>query len=183
MEKKVNENVLRFQQQAKAYNDAIKALELAKTFADKFDGKVINKRFTTTLNEAAKTFLGNQVVNFSLHYSGYNCTMEQNIIELEIYLYDRYKCYEGGCVYIDDDRLRVYSDYRQYKAYIDEDSRLNKDLFIKAINTTIDIHHNLMERYQYCADNFDDIMNKIIEENKRIEAFKKEIPSPMHIFL
>lgn len=52
--------VYKFEQQVKAYNDAIKALEVAKTLADKFDGKVINKRFTNALNEASDKFFGKE---------------------------------------------------------------------------------------------------------------------------
>lgn len=91
--------VYKFEQQVKAYNDAIKALEVAKTLADKFDGKVINKRFTNALNEATNAFFGkDNVVIFSLDATHYDWSHKQNVTQIELYLSDRCKCYEGGLI-------------------------------------------------------------------------------------
>ena len=54
--------------QVKVFNDAIKSLEAIKVIADKFDGKVINKRFITKLNEISD---GNIII-FSLEEKGYD---------------------------------------------------------------------------------------------------------------
>ena len=54
--------------QVKVFNDAIKSLEAIKVIADKFDGKVINKRFITKLNEISDR----NIIVFSLEEEGYD---------------------------------------------------------------------------------------------------------------
>jgi hypothetical protein len=173
--------IYKFEQQVKVYNDAIKAFEVAKTLADKFNGKVINKRFITAINKACEEAFGKQMVNFSLYNSGYSYSHKQNVTELEIYLYDRCKCYDGGCIYIDNDRLRVYELDSNGDCYINADGRLDKEVFLKAIDKQIANCKDAMGKYQYCIDNFEAILDKVREENKRLEALQKEIPYPMHM--
>ena len=170
----------KFKQQIKAYNDAIKAFEVAKTLADKFDGKVINKRFITALNDAAKEAFGKQEVNFSLYASGYNHIRKQNIVQLQLFLYDRCKVFEGGCVYIGNDRIIVYETNNDGDCYINAEGRLNKAAFLEAMDNVIESCKKEITTYQYCIDNFDLILDKVRAENKRLKELQEEIPFPMH---
>ena len=54
--------------QVKVFNDAIKSLDAIKVLADNFDGKVINKRFITKLNEISDR----NIIIFSLEEKGYS---------------------------------------------------------------------------------------------------------------
>lgn len=60
--------------QIKVFNDAIKSLEAIKVIADNFDGKVINKRFITKLNEISDR----NIIIFSLEEEGYDKIAEIN---------------------------------------------------------------------------------------------------------
>lgn len=176
-----NVQVYKFQQQVKAYNDAVKALEVAKTLADKFDGKVINKRFVTALNEASNKFFGKSNVVFSLCQEGYNYSHKQNIVQIELYLTDRCKCYEGGCIYIGNDRVRVYEVSTDSDCYINSDGRLNKEIFIKALDKQINNCKEAISKYQLCIDHFDEYLDKVKDFNKKLDELRKEIPYPMGI--
>lgn len=174
--------VYKFEQQVKAYNDAIKALEAAKTLADKFDGKVINKRFANALNEVSEqTFGGKQMVIFSIQQQGYDYSYKQNVVQIELYLTDRCKCYDGGCVYIGNDRVHVYEVSHDSKCYVNADGRLDKEMYLKALDKQIDGCKKSVEEYQKCIDHFDEYINKVKEFNKKLDELKKEIPSPMGI--
>lgn len=174
--------VYKFEQQVKAYNDAIKALEVAKTLADKFDGKVINKRFTKALNEASDNFFGKErQVIFSISPVHYDWSHKQNITQIELYLSDRCKCYEGGCVYIDYDRVHVYELSNDSECYVNAEGRLNKEVFLKALDKQIENCKDAISKFQLCIDHFDEYLNKVKDFNKKLEELKKEIPYPMGI--
>ena len=68
--------------QIKVFNDAIKSLEAIKVIADKFDGKVINKRFITNLNEISDR----NIIIFSLEEEGYNKIAGINEKVVSLYL-------------------------------------------------------------------------------------------------
>lgn len=172
----------KFEQQVKNLQDAIKAFELSKTLADKFDNKVINKRFIDALNNAANEAFGENEVRFGFYEYGMSYSHKQYIKEIEVFCYDRRKCFKGGCVYIDDYRYRLDEiDMVKGPCYINSDGRLVKEVFLKAIEKEIAYLNKRIGEYQYCIDNFDAILDKVREENKRLEALRKEIPSPMYV--
>lgn len=174
--------ICKFQQQVKNYQDAIKAFEVAATLADKFDGKVMNKRFIDALNNAAEEAFGDKKVHFSFYDYGMSHSLNQCVKEIDVYCYDRCKNFDGGCVYIDNYTHRLYEvDNVKGPCYINKEGRLVKEIFLKAIEKKIADLKKSIDEYQYCADNFDAILDKIREENKRIDALRKEIPRPMYI--
>lgn len=174
--------IFKFMQQIKAYNDAINALEVAKTLADKFNGKTINKRFTNALNEAVNDFFGeDHLVVFSLAPTHYDWEHHQNITQIRLYLSDRCKCYDGGCVYIGNDTIQVYELSDKSECYINAEGKLNKEIYLKALDNQIEKCKRAIHEYQLCVDHFDEYLDKIREVNKKLEELRKEIPYPMAI--
>lgn len=163
--------------QIEVFGKSIKALELAKTFADRFDGKVINKRFTNALNEASNQVFGNNEVVFGLKADGYNYTRKQNIVELVFSITDTR--YNAG--YIDYNKFIIFEIDKSSDSYINADGRLNKDIFIEAIDKQISNAKESIRNYQKCIDNFDNYLDRVKQLNKEIDDLKKDIPYPMSI--
>lgn len=166
----------KWQHQVKVFNDAIKSLEIIKPLADKFNGKVINKRFTTAMNEVADT----EIVRFSIHEKGYNRTAKVNEKVVAMYLCDRGFKAENGWEYIDEDNFEV-REFSDTDFYINADGRLVKDFFIHAVDNMIEYFKRRIAEYQDCIDNFDKYLEEIANVNKQINELKKKLHYPMSI--
>lgn len=169
--------ILKCKQQIIAYTDGINALEQLKSLADKFDGKVINKRFIT----ATKEVVDKNLVTFVLENNGYNYARKQNELRISLYLHNRSICYEGGCVYIDASQITIYQNSIDSDFYINADGRLNKELFIQAIDKTITTIRNYIVEYQRAIDFCDIYVEKVKRLNEELSALKKELPFPLYI--
>lgn len=167
---------IKWQHQVKVFNDAIKSLEVIKPLADKFDGKVINKRFTTAMNEVADK----EIVRFSIHEKGYNRTAKVNEKVVSLYLCDRGFKAENGWGYIDEDDFEV-REFSDTDFYINADGRLVKDFFIQAVDNMIEFFNGRIAEYQDCIDNFDKYLEEIRNVNKQIDELKKKLHYPMSI--
>lgn len=156
--------------QVKVFNDAIKSLEAIKVLADKFDGKVINKRFITKLNEISD---GNIII-FSL-IAGIN----EKVVSL--YLTDRcFKNDSGSWSYIDEDHFNI-REANEKDFYINKDGRLVKEYFIQGIDKTIEFFKTKIAQYQDCIDHFDEYMAEIKKINAEIDELRNKIHFPMSI--
>lgn len=163
--------------QVKVFNDAIKSLEAIKVVADKFDGKVINKRFITKLNEISD---GN-IINFSLEEKGYDYTAKMNEKVVSLYLTDRsFKNDSGSWTYIDENSFDIL-EVNNKDFYINKDGRLVKEYFIQGIDKTIEIFKSKIAKYQDCIDHFDEYMAEVKKINAEIAELRKKLHFPMSI--
>ena len=172
----------KWKQQIKVYNDGITALETIKSLADKFDGKVINKRFTNACNKIVDL----KLVRISLEEEGYNYRAEMNEKRLLVHLADRSARQinnagvEIGWTYVEDPKIEVRPD-DGVSLYINADSRLEKDLFIKAIDDTIKETQRRIGIFKDAVNNFDTYMEKVEEVNKQLETLRRDLPTPFGI--
>lgn len=165
----------KWKKQVKVYNDAIKALETIKPLADKFDGKVINKRFKDALNDICKDI----DVAFSIDEKGYNRYAKVNEKIIVMRLTDRsFPTSEVSCGYIDEDRFEIWQVDNE-KFYINGDGRLAKDIFIQAVDRMIDVVNERIAQYQDCIDNFDAYMDEVRKVNETIKALGDKLHYPM----
>ena len=120
--------------QVKVFNDAIKSLETIKVIADKFDGKVINKRFITKLNEISDC----NIIIFSLEEKGYDKIAGINEKVVSLYLTGRcFKNDSGSWSYIDEDSFSIL-EANNKDLYLNKDGRLVKQYLIQGIDKTIE---------------------------------------------
>ena len=163
--------------QVKVFNDAIKSLEAIKIIADKFDGKVINKRFITKLNEISD---GNIII-FSLEEKGYDKIAGINEKVVSLYLTDRcFKNDSGSWSYIDEDSFSIL-EANNKDFYINKDGRLVKEYFIQGIDKTIEFFKTKIAQYQDCIDHFDEYMAEVKKINAEIDELRNKIHFPMSI--
>lgn len=163
--------------QVKVFNDAIKSLEAIKVIADNFDGKVINKRFITKLNEISDS----DIIIFSLEEKGYDYIAEINEKVVSLYLTDRrFKNDRGSWSYIDEDSFNIL-EVNEKDFYINKDGRLVKEYFIQGIDKTIEIFKRKIAQYQDCIDHFDEYMAEVKKINAEINELRNKISFPMSI--
>ena len=163
--------------QIKVFNDAIKSLEAIKIVADKFDGKVINKRFITNLNEISDR----NIIIFSLEEEGYNKIAGINEKVVSFYLTDRrFKDDRGSCAYIDEDSFNIL-EANEKDFYINKDGRLVKEYFIQGIDKTIENFKARIAKYQDCIDHLDEYMAEVKQINAEIDELRNKIHFPMYI--
>ena len=163
--------------QVKVLNDAIKSLEAIKVIADNFDGKVINKRFITKLNEISDR----KIIIFSLEEKGYDYVAKINEKVVSFYLTDRrFKDDRGSCAYIDEDSFNIL-EANEKDFYINKDGRLVKEFFIQGIDKTIEIFKAKIAMYQDCIDHFDEYMAEVKKINAEIDELRNKIHFPMTI--
>lgn len=62
--------------------------------------------------------------------------------------------------------------------YINADGRLEKDLFIKAIDDTIKETHRRIGIFEDAVNNFDTYMEKVEEVNKQLDTLRRDLPTP-----
>lgn len=178
LNKEVSNGVFpRWKQQIKAFDGGIKSLEGIKTLADKFDGKVINKRFVNAMNEITDE----KVAIFSLVEKGYDYRTKINEKIISIYLTDRsFPTSKCTCGYIDEDRFDV-REINEKDFYINGDGRLVKEFFIKALDDMIAILTQRRDAYQDCINNFDEYLDEVRKINNEIEELRKKVHYPMSI--
>ena len=163
--------------QVKVLNDAIKSLEAIKVIADNFDGKVINQRFITKLNEISDR----KIIIFSLEEKGYDYVAKINEKVVSFYLTDRrFKDDRGSCAYIDEDSFNIL-EANEKDFYINKDGRLVKEFFIQGIDKTIEIFKVKIAKYQDCIDHFDEYMAEVKKINAEIDELRNKIHFPMTI--
>lgn len=164
--------------QVKVFNDAIKSLEAIKVIADKFDGKVINKRFITKLNEISDR----NIIIFSLEEEGYDKIAGINEKVVSLYLTDRcFKNDSGSWSYIDEDSFNILEANKK-DFYINKDGRLVKEYFIQGIDKTIENFKARIAQYQDCIDHFDEYMAEVKKINAEIDELRNKVHFPMSIF-
>ncbi len=169
--------VLKWTHQVKVFNDAIKSLEAIKVIADKFDGKVINKRFITKLNEISDC----NIIIFSLEEKGYDHIAEINEKVVSLYLTDRcFKNDSDSWSYIDEDSFNI-REANEKDFYINKDGRLVKEYFIQGIDKTIEFFKTKIAQYQDCIDHFDEYMAEVKKINAEIDELRNKIHFPMSI--
>ena len=163
--------------QVKVFNDAIKSLEAIKVIADKFDGKVINKRFITKLNEISDR----NIIIFSLEEKGYDYIAGINEKVVSLYLTDRRFINDSGSwSYIDEDSFSILKANNK-DFYINKDGRLVKEYFIQGIDKTIEFFKTKIAQYQDCIDHFDEYMAEVKKINAEIDELRNKIHFPMSI--
>lgn len=163
--------------QVKVFNDAIKSLEAIKVIADKFDGKVINKRFITKLNEISDR----NIIIFSLEEEGYDKIAGINEKVVSLYLTDRcFKNDSGSWSHIDEDSFNILEANKK-DFYINKDGRLVKEYFIQGIDKTIEFFKTRIAQYQDCIDHFDEYMAEVKKINAEIDELHNKIHFPMSI--
>ena len=163
--------------QVKVFNDAIKALESIKVIADNFDGKVINKRFITKLNEISDR----NIIIFSLEEEGYDKIAGINEKVVSLYLTDRcFKNDSGSWSYIEEDSFNI-REANEKDFYINKDGRLVKEYFIQGINKTIENFKARIAEYQDCIDHFDEYMAEVKKINAEIDELRDKVHFPMSI--
>lgn len=169
---------LKWTKQVKVLNDGIKSLETIKPLADKFDGKVINKRFVKALNEVSD----HNIVIFSLVDKGYDRRVGYNEKLINFYLTDRsFKIESQSCWgYIDEDDFTIL-EIDNDNFYVNADGRLVKDIFIKAIDKTIDRLNRKIEAFQDCIDHFDEYLNEVNKVNKALADLHAKLHYPMSV--
>lgn len=172
---KEKENILaKWGQQIKVYRDAIDAMKRIRGLADKFDGKVINKRFVTVMNE----MIDNKLVTFSLVAYGFRNTSIGK--RIKIMMHDRCRDMPNRCLYVDVSEHYIF-DNELDKPYINADGRLVKDAFLDSIDSNIENLSKVVSEYQRAIDHFDEYIEKVEKINEEITALRNEIPSPMCI--
>lgn len=172
---KEKESILaKWGQQIKVYRDAIDAMKRIRGLADKFDGKVINKRFVTAMNE----MVDNKLVTFSLVAYGFRNTSIGK--RIKIMMHDRCRDMPNRCLYVDVSEHEIF-DNELDKPYINADGRLVKDAFLDSIDSNIENLSNVVSEYQRAIDHFDEYIEKVEKINEEITALRNEIPSPMWI--
>ena len=163
--------------QVKVFNDAVKSLEAIKVIADKFDGKVINKRFITKLNEISDR----NIIIFSLEEEGYDKIAGINEKVVSLYLTDRcFKNDSGSWSYIDEYSFSIL-EVNNKDFYINKDGRLVKEYFIQGIDKTIEFFKTKIAQYQDCIDHFDEYMAEVKKINAEIDELRNKIHFPMSI--
>lgn len=163
--------------QVKVFNDAIKSLEAIKVVADNFNGKVINKRFVTKLNEISDR----NIIIFSLEEEGYDKIVGINEKVVSLYLTDRcFKNDSGSWSYIDEDSFNI-REVNEKDFYINKDGRLVKEYFIQGIDKTIEFFKTKIAQYQDCIDHFDEYMAEVKKINAEIDELRNKVHFPMSI--
>lgn len=174
---KEKERILaKWEQQIKVYRDAISAMESIRELADKFDGKVINKRFVTAMNEITDK----KCVSFSIVEKGFSFSCNHNEKRVKIMMHDRCRSMPNYNVYVDVSEHEIIEDDFA-KPYINADGRLAKDSFLASIDSNIKHLSEIISEYQRAIDRFDDYMAMVEKINEEITALRNEIPSPMCI--
>lgn len=174
---KEKERILaKWEQQIKVYRDAISAMESIRELADKFDGKVINKRFVTAMNEITDK----KCVSFSIVEKGFSFSCNHNEKRVKIMMHDRCRSMPNYNVYVDVSEHEIIEDDFT-KPYINADGRLAKDSFLASIDSNIKHLPEIISEYQRAIDRFDDYMAMVEKINEEITALRNEIPSPMCI--
>lgn len=127
-------------------------------FVEKFDGKVLNKRFVNAYN--------NEALTIPLSYCGLNGTSFKigfNGEERQVYVNDQFKGY-----------LSITETLTYLK--VDADYRIKKDETIESINEDVLRYQNDNVTLQGCIENFDNYAEMSEELEKKIIEYQKVVP-------
>ena len=145
--------------------DIIKAWNIAIPIAEKFDGKVINKRLTTAIdNELSKVFKHSySTVETFTTYFRLNLTVRDN---------DSYRVSEYSCNYTE------YQDSTYCQGITD--NRLEYSKLYPAIMKSIHELEETNKKLDYEANNIDEIEKQFRHINAQIESFNKQTSYYLH---
>lgn len=150
------------EQQIVVFNDAIECFKMMDEFGKTWDGKVVNKRFVTALNNAYPKLSDKGFVSLS---------------DLKIGISIKNRCRIYG------DQSVVYVDYcafllDSFDSYIDENSkRLNAEAFSKAIAKKIDEFNDDIADAKKAINNLETYKQTINSLNKQIEDVRDSLPN------
>lgn len=161
--------MLEWKQEIVIIDAYLSTLRRLKKFAEKWDGKVINKRFIDGFTKE------NGADNICLQlYLG-----NRNLIELRTpwkLLYVSTPGYGWHVKRYTGEILRVnkYSDSEQ-NHYLDSSRRLSYDVLVQVINTYITIFTEEKKKINHAIKNFDKIFEKVMKVNVKLKKLKAEL--------
>lgn len=171
---------LRSEKQIKVYNTLINAMCALMSAAEKFNGKVINKRFVDAMNKEFK--------KPEHHCESVTIWMEDNSFyhggekRIKFYCDDRWS-QEGNC-YVEDNDVLIYSRYEvdhtvPYISYNDG-NRLNYEEMRKAVQSMVDELQRRITAYRTSIDKFDYFKDKFKQFSKDYDKLMAEMPIYLH---
>lgn len=150
------------------YDAYIKQTSILSKFAEKYDGKIINKRFVDALK--SEGFMG----GVSIENIG-----SQYVFVLSSNVDSRYPTSDHSCNYLHDSwRLTSWSfsaSGNNKYCYIDCNRRLNYSMLVKTIDEEVQSLRKNLEKYKYGIDHFDELFGAVMEVNKAVADLNKKL--------
>ena len=172
-EKKVVVSIL--EKEMKIYDDFIKACEIIKEAAKKWDGKVFNARFINAVNKELEVIGGDKFAQFVKLSRGFNGDV--------LKLLNRDRCtittdkngYESSHTV---DNYEMFIEYDTDKLLVN--GRLNAEAMRKSIEGRIEYMMRSIEQKQRAISEFDEVVAKVDELREMVSAAIKEFPKAFY---
>lgn len=154
--------------EAKIYEDFIKACEIIKAEAAKWDGKVFNKRFINAMNPKLAAIGGDE------QYTQFVTLSRDEYNGLELFNRDRCTVVGNHAHYAQNYVIRLASS----KFIVD--GRINADVLCNFISEYIGYMKKSIEQKQRAIQEFDKVVDKVEELRRMVNDAIKDFPTPFY---
>lgn len=172
-DKKVVVSIL--EKEVKIYEDFIKACQIIKAEAAKWDGKVFNKRFVNAVNKELEVIGGDKFAQFVKLSRGFNDDA------LKLFNRDRYTITTDKSGYESShtaDNYELVIEYDTDKLLVN--GRLNADAMRKSIEGRIEYMMRSIEQKQRAISEYDKVVKKVEELREIVSDAIKEFPKAFY---
>lgn len=163
------------QKEMKIYDDFIKACEIIKEAAKKWDGKVFNARFINAVNKELEVIGGDKFAQFVKISRGFNDDV------LKLFNRDRYTITTDKSGYESShtaDNYELVIEYDTDKLLVN--GRLNAESLRKSIEGRIEYMMRSIEQKQRAISEYDNVVAKVEELREMVSAAIKEFPKAFY---
>lgn len=154
--------------QIKAWKTILSTLPAILKVAEKYDGKVINKRFFDKIKEVISTEIG--YVDKARYTSDHR---------IEVYLNQSYRWDSASNTYIDENSFAIYPVPQSTQEYIDLNKRFNLALFKEAVAHTTGLLNERIDELQKSIDGLEHYQAVIKELENHVKETLATIPYPI----
>lgn len=170
--------VNKWNKQAKVYSNLATVLNVFAEVANKFDGKVLNKRFSEALQAAIPDNLKDDWFVSIGTETLWDGTVKKSI---GIITTDRCQMYNvHNCVYIEENRFDIQNNGRymgkDVPLWLVDGKRINAKSFVENVLPMIEYYTKKAEEYSKCASHYDEYVAKVNEMKAEYNSWYEQLP-------
>lgn len=159
------------------YKDFIKVLDVLKNSINKWDGKVINKRYVTAMTAEINKVIP-PLMGCNGEYDRISLSIGKDFTRHLISLYHRNRYVEEVNAYVDNCNCEIYiASYDRQTPFInEEDGRLNGEVFLKSLENEKNILNDWIASIQDSINRIDETIETYKEIQKYVANAMNSLP-------